>query len=117
MQPERLAKNGSRLCRFAVENRVIEVSGADDHRQVRAFRRKPAKNVSSRHLRHVQIEQDKIDLVIDNEENRELIRQEIEKLSTGAPPPEAQVPTLETSEDELERRIMSALAKERGTSK
>lgn len=64
-----------------------------------------------------EIEQDKINLVTDNEENREMIRQEIEKLSTGAPAPEAAVPTLETSEDELERRIMSALAKERGTSK
>ena len=62
-----------------------------------------------------EIEADKIELVEDNEANRELIRQEIEKLSTGQPQPQAEVPTDTSSEDELERRIMSALAKERNS--
>ncbi len=60
-----------------------------------------------------EIEQGKIELVDDNEENRELIRKEIEKLSPGGVAPQAEVPTDTSSEDELERRIMSALAKER----
>ncbi|MCA9323130.1 MAG: DNA-directed RNA polymerase subunit omega [Planctomycetes bacterium] len=60
-----------------------------------------------------EIEQGKIELVDDNEENRELIRKEIEKMTGGHVVPQAEVPAFETSEDELERRIMSALAKER----
>ena len=61
-----------------------------------------------------EIEEGKIELVVDNDENRELIRQEIEKLSAASAVPQAEVP-METAEDELERRIMSALAKERDT--
>ena len=60
-----------------------------------------------------EIEAGKIELVEDTEENREVIRKEIEKLSGGQPTPQATVPVDTTSEDELERRIMSALAKER----
>ncbi|MEZ6195009.1 MAG: DNA-directed RNA polymerase subunit omega [Planctomycetota bacterium] len=60
-----------------------------------------------------EIEAGKIELVEDNEENREQIRAELEKLSPAAPAPQAEVPAVETSEDELERRIMSALARER----
>lgn len=59
-----------------------------------------------------EIEADKITLVEDNEENRERIRKDLEKLSPHLAVPQAEVP-METSEDELERRIMSALAKER----
>ncbi|HGY90775.1 MAG TPA: DNA-directed RNA polymerase subunit omega [Planctomycetes bacterium] len=58
-----------------------------------------------------EIEQDKIELVEDTEENRELIRKEIEKLTGGHRLPQAEVP-LESSEDELERRILSALSKD-----
>ena len=60
-----------------------------------------------------EIEQNKIELIEDNDDNREVIRQEIEKLTQrGERVPQAEVP-LETAEDELERRIMSALAKEK----
>lgn len=60
-----------------------------------------------------EIEQGKIELIEDNEENREQLRKEIEKLAPGSTIPQAEVPTDTSSEDELERRIMSALAKER----
>jgi DNA-directed RNA polymerase subunit K/omega len=60
-----------------------------------------------------EIEQGKIELVEDNDENRESIRAELEKISPTLAQPEAEVPSTETSEDELERKIMSALARER----
>ena len=60
-----------------------------------------------------EIEQGKIELVPDTEENREIIRKEIEKLTGQPQVPQVEIPSNETSEDELERRIMSALAKER----
>ena len=60
----------------------------------------------------IEIEQGKLELVPDDEENRELLRQEIERRQTGGVIPEIEVPT-EVTEDELERRIMSALSKER----
>ena len=59
-----------------------------------------------------EIEQGMIELIDDTEENREIIRKEVEKMTGGHAMPQAEVP-LETSEDELERRIMSALAKEK----
>ncbi|HJN55631.1 MAG TPA: DNA-directed RNA polymerase subunit omega [Candidatus Poseidoniales archaeon] len=60
----------------------------------------------------LEIEQGKLALVPDDEENRELLRQEIERRQTGGVVPEIEVPA-EVTEDELERRIMSALSKER----
>lgn len=60
----------------------------------------------------LEIEQGRLELVPDDEENRELLRQEIERRQTGGVIPEIEVPT-EVTEDELERRIMSALSKER----
>lgn len=62
-----------------------------------------------------EIEQGKIELVADTEENREAIRKEIERLNPQPRAPQAEVPTDTSAEDELERRIMSALAKERST--
>lgn len=61
----------------------------------------------------LEIEQGKLQLVPDDEENRELLRQEIERRQTGGVVPEIDIPA-EATEDELERRIMSALSKERG---
>lgn len=52
----------------------------------------------------------KIELIPDTEENREIIRAEVERMTTGQP---AAVEVQETtSEDELERRILSALSKD-----
>ena len=52
----------------------------------------------------------KIELIPDTEENRELIRAEVERMTMGQP---ATVEVQETtSEDELERRILSALSKD-----
>ncbi len=62
-----------------------------------------------------EIEQGKIELIADNEENREEIRKEIERLNPQPHVPQAEVPTDTSAEDELARRIMSALAKERST--
>ena len=56
-----------------------------------------------------EIEERKIELIPDTEENRELIRAEVERMTAD------QSASLEvdeaTSEDELERRILSALSK------
>jgi len=58
-----------------------------------------------------EIDQQKIELIPDTEENRELIRAEVERMTAG------QGRSLEvdetTSEDELERRILTALAKDK----
>ena len=62
-----------------------------------------------------EIEAGKIELIEDSDDNREIIRKEIEKMSPATAAPQAEVPAFETSEDELERRIMSALAKERNS--
>ena len=57
-----------------------------------------------------EIHEGKIELIPDNEENREIIRAEVERMTMGRP---AQVEVQEaTSEDELERRILSALSKD-----
>lgn len=57
-----------------------------------------------------EIEEGKIELIPDTEENREVIRAEVERMTMGQPP------TIEvgeaTSDDDLERRILSALSKE-----
>ena len=57
-----------------------------------------------------EIEERKIELIPDTDENRELIRAEVERMTAG------QAPTVEidetTTEDELERRILSALSKD-----
>ncbi|MAG54730.1 MAG: DNA-directed RNA polymerase subunit omega [Planctomycetes bacterium] len=57
-----------------------------------------------------EIEQNKIELIPDNEENREIIRAEVERMTHGQPPSIDVGGT--TSEDELERRILSALSKD-----
>ena len=52
----------------------------------------------------------KIELIPDNEETRDIIRAEVERMTRRQP---AQVEVQElTSEDELERRILSALSKD-----
>ncbi len=57
-----------------------------------------------------EIDAGKIELIPDNEENREIIRAEVERMTMGQP---AEVEVRETtSEDELERRILSALSKD-----
>ena len=57
-----------------------------------------------------EIHANKIELIPDNEENREIIRAEVERMTRGQP---AQVEVQEaTSEDELERRILSALSRD-----
>ena len=56
-----------------------------------------------------EIEQRKIELIPDTEENRELIRAEVERM-TAEPTPSLEVDEA-TTEDELERRILSALSK------
>ncbi|NRA96799.1 MAG: DNA-directed RNA polymerase subunit omega [Planctomycetes bacterium] len=57
-----------------------------------------------------EIHEGKIELIPDNEKNREIIRAEVERMTMGRP---AQVEVQEaTSEDELERRILSALSKD-----
>ena len=57
-----------------------------------------------------EIEEAKIELIPDTEENRDLIRAEVERMTADQP---AAVEVEETtSEDELERRILSALAKD-----
>ncbi len=58
-----------------------------------------------------EIEGKKLDLLADTEENRELIRTEIERMTTDQPRAIDVEPT--TSEDELERRILTALNKTR----
>ena len=59
-----------------------------------------------------EIERRRIELIPDSDENRDLIRAEVERMTGN------HVPTLEidegTSEDELERRILSALSKDQG---
>ena len=56
-----------------------------------------------------EIEEHKIELIPDTEENRELIRAEVERMTADQA---ASVEVDETaSEDELERRILSALSK------
>jgi DNA-directed RNA polymerase subunit K/omega len=59
-----------------------------------------------------EIEEGKLELMTNNDENREKIRAEMEKHQKSPAVPEIQV-SVDTGEDELERRIMSALAKER----
>jgi DNA-directed RNA polymerase subunit K/omega len=57
-----------------------------------------------------EIAQGKIELIPDTEENREVIRAEVERMTQGQP---QSIDVSETSsEDELERRILSALSKE-----
>lgn len=57
-----------------------------------------------------EIEQGKIELIPDTEENRELIRAEVERMTMDQP---ASVEVAETTtEDELERRILSALSRD-----
>ncbi len=57
-----------------------------------------------------EIHEGKIELIPDNEENREIIRAEVERMTMSRP---AQIEVQEaTSEDELERRILSALSKD-----
>ena len=58
-----------------------------------------------------EIENDRIELVEDNEENRERIRAEIERMTAEQAPAVSVEQT--TNEDELERRIMTALQKPR----
>ena len=57
-----------------------------------------------------EMEAGRIELIPDNDENREVIRAEVERMTMGQPQPievgEA------TSDDDLERRILSALAKD-----
>ncbi len=57
-----------------------------------------------------EMEAGRIELIADNDENREVIRAEDERMTMGQPQPievgEA------TSDDDLERRILSALAKD-----
>lgn len=59
----------------------------------------------------LEIRDRRIELIPDTEENRELIRAEVERMT------QEQGPSLEVdesaSEDELERRILSALSRER----
>ncbi len=61
-----------------------------------------------------EIEERKIELIPDTEENRELIRAEVERMTAD------RSPTLEvdeaTTEDELERRILTALSQDKKTS-
>src|SRR5688500_1215589 len=61
-----------------------------------------------------EIERDKIELVPDTDENREHIRAEIERMTADQPRPIDVEMT--TNEDELERRILSALNKTRAPS-
>lgn len=57
-----------------------------------------------------EIRQGKIELVPDNDENRDLIKAEVERMTMHQP---AEIDVGETTtEDELERRILSALSKE-----
>jgi len=57
-----------------------------------------------------EIDGGKIELIPDTDENREVIRSEVERMTLGRP---ASVEVGETtSEDELERRILSALSKD-----
>lgn len=56
-----------------------------------------------------EITEGRIEIVPDTEENRELIRAEVERLTAGGPVAEI---SEHTSEDELERRILSALHKD-----
>ncbi len=58
-----------------------------------------------------EIEGKRIDLVSDTDENRELIRAEIERMTTDQTRTVDIEPT--TNEDELERRILTALNKAR----
>ena len=55
-----------------------------------------------------EIREGRIELIPDTEENRDVIRAEVERLTTGSQATEV---TEHTSEDELERRILSALGK------
>lgn len=59
-----------------------------------------------------EIEAGKLELLTNSEENREKIRVEIEKYQKAPAVPQVEIPA-DAGEDELERRIMSALAKER----
>lgn len=59
-----------------------------------------------------EIEAGKLELLANTDENREKLRVELEKHSPQPAAPQVEV-SVETGEDELERRIMSALAKER----
>jgi DNA-directed RNA polymerase subunit K/omega len=59
-----------------------------------------------------EIEEGRIELLTNTDENREKIRAELEKHARPSEVPEIPV-SVDTGEDELERRIMSALAKER----
>ncbi|HYC79306.1 MAG TPA: DNA-directed RNA polymerase subunit omega [Planctomycetota bacterium] len=56
-----------------------------------------------------EIDQKKIDLVEDNDENREAIRAEVERLTMNQPRAAELDPT--TDEEEAERRILNALNK------
>lgn len=53
---------------------------------------------------------DKLELIPDNEENRELIRSEVERMTGGQPQPIEVGES--TTDDDLERRILSALSKD-----
>ena len=55
-----------------------------------------------------EIQAGRIEIIPDTEENRDLIRAEVERMTMGTPSVEVGE---ETSEDELERRILSALSK------
>ena len=57
-----------------------------------------------------EIEGAKIELIPDNDDNRKLIRAEVERMTADQPPAVAIAES--TTEDELERRILSALAKD-----
>ena len=57
-----------------------------------------------------EIEESKIELIPDTDENREVIRAEVERM-TGGTPADVQVDET-TTEDELEKRILSALSKD-----
>jgi DNA-directed RNA polymerase subunit K/omega len=57
-----------------------------------------------------EISDGKIEMIPDNEENREVIRAEVERMTMGQPP---SVEVSEShSDDDLERRILSALSKD-----
>jgi DNA-directed RNA polymerase subunit K/omega len=55
-----------------------------------------------------EIREGRIELIPDTEENRDVIRAEVERMTTGTVAAEV---TEHTTEDELERRILSALGK------
>ncbi len=56
-----------------------------------------------------EIDAGRIELIPDNEENRELIRAEVERMTMGQPPAVEVGESM--SDDDLERRILSALSR------